>query len=148
MKKLIAGFLISATFSSFSGWALENSPIGLWKNIDDNTGKSKALIRITEHGGMYEGRIEKLFLKPSEDQNPMCVKCEGELKDQPSLGMKILSGIAQNSTEYSGGTIVDPENGKSYHSKLLLDDNGKKLIVRGYIGISLFGRSQTWERVE
>jgi len=114
MKKLLAGFFICATFNAFCGGAQENSPIGLWKNIDDKTGKSKALIRITEHGGVFEGRIEKLFRDPGEDQNPKCIKCEGALKDQPSLGMTILTGIIQNGTEYSGGTIVDPENGKSY----------------------------------
>jgi uncharacterized protein (DUF2147 family) len=148
MKKLLTGFLMCFAFSSIGSWANENSPIGLWKNIDDKTGKSKALIRITEQGGIFEGRIEKLFLNPDEDQNPKCVKCEGALKDQPNLGMKILSGISQQGIEYSGGTIIDPENGKSYKSKLLLDEGGKKLVVRGFIGISLLGRSQIWERVE
>lgn len=151
MKLLLAGFILYAVLSSISGWAQESSPIGLWKNIDDETGKSKALIRITEHNGVLEGRIEKLFRAPGEEQNPKCTKCEGALKDQPSIGLKILSGMIQSGsegTEYRGGTIVDPENGKSYQSHLLLDEGGKKLTVRGYIGIPLFGRSQTWERVE
>jgi uncharacterized protein (DUF2147 family) len=118
----------------------------LWKNIDDVTGKAKALIRITEQGKALQGRIEKLFLEPAEDQNPRCSKCEGALKDQPALGMQILFGFTQDGSEYGGGTIIDPDNGKSYKSKFTLSENGDKLTVRGYIGIPLFGRSQIWER--
>ena len=133
------------TFSAHAG-DLPNSPVGLWKNIDDVTGKSKALIRITENNGVLTGKIEQLFREPAEDQNPKCIKCEGINKDQPVLGMVILVGLKKDGDEYNGGTILDPDNGKVYKSKLMLEEGAKKLNVRGYIGIPWIGRSQIWVR--
>ncbi len=123
-----------------------NSPVGLWKNIDDVTGKSKALIRITEANGVLTGKIEKLFREPTEDQNPKCTKCDGANKDQPVLGMVILVGLKKDGDEYNGGTIMDPDNGKIYKSKLVLEEGATKLNVRGYIGFPWIGRSQIWVR--
>ena len=124
----------------------DDTPVGLWKNIDDKTGKPKALIRITENGGEYKGKIEKLFLEPGADQNPKCTECEGANKDQPIIGMTILFGLKKDGDEYNGGKIIDPANGKTYSSKLTVVDNNKKLNVRGYIGTPFLGRSQTWVR--
>ena len=146
MLKLLIYLLFLVWFTSFNAGAQEQSPIGLWKNIDDVTGKPRALIRIVEHAGELQGRIEKIFFEPGEDQNPKCIKCEGELKDKPTLGMMILSGFSLVAGEYNDGKILDPENGKLYKSRMLLAEDGKKLTVRGYIGIPLFGRSQTWLR--
>ncbi|HEX7644352.1 MAG TPA: DUF2147 domain-containing protein [Burkholderiaceae bacterium] len=148
MKRLFLLAAVPALFASSAALAQQASPVGLWKNIDDESGKPKALIRITESNGVLSGKIEKLFRAPSEDQNPKCDKCEGELKNQPILGMTILSGMKRDGDEYNGGNILDPNNGKVYHSKLELKDSGKKLSVRGYIGIPLLGRSQTWLREE
>lgn len=122
------------------------SPVGLWQNIDDKTGKPKALIRITETGGALQGQIEKLLREPGEEQNPTCVKCEGAKKDQPITGMVILSGLKKDGDEYSGGEILDPAEGKVYKSKIHLTDGGKKLSMRAYIGMPMLGRSQTWVR--
>ena len=122
------------------------SPVGLWKNIDDVTGKSLALVRISDSNGVLSGKIEKLFLMPGENQNPTCTKCEGGNKDQPVLGLVILVGLKKEGEEYRGGTILDPDNGQQYKSRLLLEDGGRKLNVRGYVGISWIGRSQIWLR--
>ncbi|WP_428717683.1 DUF2147 domain-containing protein [Undibacterium curvum] len=124
----------------------DETPVGLWKNIDDKTGKPKALIRITESNGELQGKIEKLFLDDGADKNPKCDKCEGPNKDQPVIGMTILYGLKKDSDEYNGGKIIDPANGKVYSSKLHLTDNNKKLNVRGYIGTPFLGRSQVWIR--
>ena len=124
------------------------SPVGLWKNIDDITGKPKALIRITETKGELRGQIEQLFLPPGADPNPRCVLCKGANKDQPVLGMVFMSGLRKVGAEYTGGEIVDPDDGKAYRSKLTVVDGGKRLNVRGYIGVPLFGRSQIWVRQE
>jgi len=132
---------------SFSVHAQDlNTPVGLWKNIDDVSGKARALIRITETNGVLSGKIERLFREPNEDQNPLCTKCEGANKDQPVLGMVILLGLKKDGAEYNGGTILDPDNGSTYKSKLVVEDGGKKLKVRGYIGFSWIGRSQVWLR--
>ncbi len=144
-RLLIAAVTVLASFSVL---AQEASPVGLWKNIDDKTGKPKALIRISEANGEFKGKIEKLFRAPSEEQNPTCTKCEGELKDQPIVGMTILSGMKPDGNEFNGGRILDPREGKLYKSQMTLADGGKKLYVRGYIGLPMLGRTQTWVREE
>jgi uncharacterized protein (DUF2147 family) len=138
--------ILAAALVSGLARADEGSPVGLWKNIDDVTGKSRALIRITDVNGTLQGKVEKVFPTPNEDQNPKCGKCEGALKNAPIVGMVILSGLKRDGDEYSGGQILDPENGKFYSSKVRVTDDGKKLSVRGYIGVSMLGRTQTWIR--
>ena len=128
--------------------AAEPSPVGLWRTIDDQTGQPKGLVRIREVDGQYEGKIEKAFPKPGEDPEPKCDKCDGARHNQPVLGMTILWGLTQQGDEYQGGEILDPESGKIYRVKMKLTDGGKKLEVRGFIGISLLGRSQIWLREE
>jgi uncharacterized protein (DUF2147 family) len=124
----------------------EDSPAGLWKSIDDKTGKPKALIRITESAGELNGKIEKLFLEEAEEKNPKCDKCTGQNKDQAIIGMTILFGLKKDGEEYNGGKILDPANGKLYSSKLSVIDHNKKLNVRGFIGMPFLGRTQTWLR--
>ncbi|MGZ9710688.1 DUF2147 domain-containing protein [Glaciimonas sp. GNP009] len=148
MKKSSMSILAAGLLLAFCATAQTTSPVGLWKNIDDSTGKPKALIRITESGGELSGKIEKLFREPNEEANPKCVKCEGDNKDKPIVGLTMLQGMKADGAEYSGGTILDPANGKVYKSKMSLLDDGKKLSVRGYIGVPLLGRSQTWVREE
>lgn len=138
----------AALLAAAPAFAQDPSPIGLWKNIDDVSGKPKALIRITEENGVVQGKIEKLFRAAGEDQNPVCDKCTDARKNQPILGMVFMSGLKKDGSEYNGGEILDPDNGKVYKSKLKVADGGKKLEVRGYIGVPLLGRSQTWLRQE
>ena len=128
--------------------AAEPSPVGLWKTIDDNSGQPRGLIRIREVNGRLEGIVEKGFPKPGENQPPNCDKCEGARHNQPILGMTILWGLTKEGDEYQGGEILDPGSGKIYRAKVKLIDSGKKLEVRGFIGVSLFGRSQIWLREE
>lgn len=141
------GVAVTALAAS-AAWAQDASPVGVWKTIDDETGKPKSLVRISESNGELRGKIEKLFREAGEDPNPKCEKCEGVLKDQPVIGMTILTGMKKDGGEYNGGQILDPNNGKTYKSKLTLIEGGKKLDVRGYIGIPMLGRTQTWLRVE
>jgi uncharacterized protein (DUF2147 family) len=148
MKKLLMIGVAGSAFLASVAMAQSSSPAGLWKNIDDETGKTKALIRITESNGEFSAKIEKLFREPGEDQNPRCEKCEGARKDQPIVGMTILTGLKAEGADYTGGQILDPSNGKVYKSKMTLGDGGRKLDVRGYIGAPMFGRSQTWVRAE
>jgi len=134
----------------FAG-AQEKSAVGLWKTIDDHSGKPKALVRISEANGEYSGKIEKLFRGPDEDQNPKCDKCPDARRDQPIIGMTILSGMKPedgSAGEYGGGQILDPTEGKIYKSKMTLADGGARLDVRGYIGVPLLGRTQTWVRAD
>ena len=147
MRTFLPASLIAALLASPFALAQE-SPAGLWKNVDDASGKPTALIRITENGGELQGKIEKLFRPAQEDQNPKCVQCQDARKDQPILGMSILSGLKKDGDHYDGGEILDPKNGKVYKAKLTLREGGRKLDVRGYIGMPMLGRSQTWSRQE
>jgi uncharacterized protein (DUF2147 family) len=139
-------FTLAAALMASAAWAENASPVGLWKNVDDTSGKPRALIRITEANGALQGKIEKVFLAPNE--SPTCTKCEGALKNTPVIGLVILSGLKKDGAEFTGGQILDPDNGKIYSSKIHLTDGGKTLNVRGYIGVSLLGRSQIWQRQE
>jgi uncharacterized protein (DUF2147 family) len=144
-KTLIAA---GAALLCASALAQTASPVGLWKNIDDETGKPKALIRISESRGELNGKVERLFRAPGDESTPVCDKCDGARRDQPILGMTILSGMKPDGADFSGGQILDPSSGKTYQSKMSLADGGKRLHVRGYIGMPAFGRSQTWIREE
>jgi uncharacterized protein (DUF2147 family) len=147
-KSWVVGLTLATAFLSTSAWADNTSPAGLWKNIDDATGKPRALIRIGESNGTLHGKIEKVFPGPNESQNPKCHKCEGANKDAPIIGLVILNGLKKSGDEYAGGQILDPDNGKLYSSKVRLIEGGKKLDVRGYIGVPMLGRTQTWIRQE
>lgn len=124
------------------------TPVGLWKTIDDETKKEKSLVRVAETNGVLSGTIEKL-LDPGR-QDAKCEKCEGDLKDKPVLGMVIVRDVKKGADEgqWDGGTILDPNNGKTYKVRLTPTEGGKKLDVRGYIGMPMLGRTQTWVRVE
>ncbi|MCA1246799.1 DUF2147 domain-containing protein [Massilia oculi] len=146
MRQLMKAGLVAMMFAMPAAWAQSTSAAGTWRTIDDETGKAKSLVRITEDNGVLTGKIEKLFRPADQDQNPKCTACEGARKDQPLIGMTILSGLKKDGNEYTGGEILDPAKGKTYKSKATLKDNGSKLEVRGYIGAPMFGRSQTWVR--
>ncbi|RPH63873.1 MAG: DUF2147 domain-containing protein [Burkholderiales bacterium] len=124
------------------------SPVGLWKNIDDETKQPKALSRVSEQDGVISGRIEKIL---TEKTDAVCDKCSDDRKDKPVHGMTIVTGMRNNADQaglFDGGEILDPNNGKVYRSQMRLTDAGRKLEVRGYIGVPLFGRTQTWLREE
>lgn len=148
MRTLINLSLIAAVLAAPLAWADDASPVGLWKSIDDSSGKPTALIRITENQGELTGKIEKLFRTADEEQNPKCVSCTDARKNQPILGMTIVSGLKKDGDVYSGGEILDPKNGKVYKSKLTVREGGRKVEVRGYIGMPMLGRSQVWLRQE
>lgn len=142
----LAALTVLFASSAFAEGA--TSPVGRWTTIDDETKKPKSVIAIYEENGKLYGKIEKLFREPNEEQNPVCDKCEGALKNQPILGMIILRDLQKDDDVWSGGTIMDPGNGKTYKCKISVEDGGKKLKVRGYIGLSLLGRTQYWVHAE
>ena len=145
----IAAYLTFSLFLLFSNIVIaENlSPVGLWKTIDDKTGKPRSLIRINESNGEYSATIEKGLLA-TDTGEAICDKCSDERKNQKLLGMTIVKGLKKNGPQYDGGEILDPDNGKTYRCKMKLDESGNSLEVRGFVGISLLGRSQIWNRVE
>src|SRR5450755_2493597 len=136
-------------FATTLALAQSMSPAGLWKTVDDNTKKEKSLVRIVEANGVYTGKVEKI-IDPDSPKDAVCKDCSDERKDQPILGMTIVRNMKQSADDkavFEGGDVLDPNNGKVYKAKLKVVDNGSKLDVRGYIGVPLLGRTQTWIRV-
>ncbi len=116
---------------------------GKWKTIDDETGKAKSIVEITKNSkGQYVGKIVQLLAKP---ENNNCVKCTDDRKNKPLIGLEIIRGLNKDGNEFTGGTITDPKSGKTY--KCTIKREGDKLNVRGYVGFSLIGRTQTWHKV-
>ena len=135
LKVLLFLFITSLTFSQ--------SIVGKWKTIDDETGVEKSVVEIYEKNGFYYGKV--ISIMEDEHRNKKCTLCHGEDQDKPILGLVVIKKLSRNDDIYNGGTITDPKTGKQYRCKISLDGKNK-LTVRGYIGISLFGRSQTWIR--
>jgi uncharacterized protein (DUF2147 family) len=123
------------------------TPVGLWKTIDDDGKTEKSLVRISESGGVLSGSIEKVF-DPAK-QEAKCDKCSDERKDKPVIGMTIIRNArqdAEDKTLWTNGEILDPNNGKTYKTRLKPVDGGKTMEMRGYIGFLY--RTQVWQRVE
>jgi len=146
--RLVFAALLIATgvVSPARTYAADASPLGLWTTIDDDSHKPRAVVEISEHEGLLAGRIVRLFREPGEDPDPRCQDCTGSRHDQRVLGMTILWNMRRHDGAWEDGEILDPEEGSIYRCRLQQVGDGSKLEVRGFIGISLLGRTQTWER--
>lgn len=144
MKQNLCIFLATTFFVCFSAFAAETAgtPVGFWKTIDDATNEPRAIVEIKEVDGKLFGSIVKTF--PKEGDKTICTECSGDKKDKPIVGLEIISDLKKDGDEWNGGSILDPKNGKTYKAKISLQENGEKLKVRGFIGFSLLGRTQTW----
>jgi len=131
---------IICLFITFSVFAQKNEIIGHWKTIDDSTGETESVVEIFKKSDeKYYGRVVQMLVKPDNDN---CVKCKDDRKNKPLIGLEIIRGLTKDGNEFTGGTITDSKNGKSYECTITRD--GEKLNVRGYIGFSLIGRTQVW----
>jgi uncharacterized protein (DUF2147 family) len=125
------------------------SPVGLWKTIDDKDGSAKSEIRIVDNAGVFTGKIEKI-LDPKAKPGELCVECTDDRKGLPMLGLEIIRGVkkVEDKAVWEGGTIVEPSTGKIYKMKMTPIEGGAKLEMRGFVGFSLLGRTQTWLRIQ
>jgi uncharacterized protein (DUF2147 family) len=148
---LVSGIVVAAAFfgAVSSVQAANPSPVGLWQTVDDHTGSATGtIVEISASGDELVGRIVKMAAKPGRPADPLCTECQGDLHNAHAIGLSIIKGMKPDGDEWDGGTILDPDSGSTYSCSLRLTDKGTRLVVRGYIGISLFGRSQTWIRAE
>ena len=146
MKKAAVAFVL-ATASVLA--MAQNTPVGLWRTIDDDGKTEKSTVRITTAGGVLTGKVEHIT-DPAK-ATEVCSKCEDDRKDKPIVGMVIINDVKQDPEEpglWDGGLILDPAKGSTYKVRLKPIEGGKKLEVRGYIGSPMFGRTQTWIRAE
>ena len=140
--------LLLALVACGPAWGQASTPAGLWQTVSDKTGQPAGLVRVVEVDGEYIGTVVAVLSPPAPDANPLCNLCQGDLKDKPIVGMIILRGVRRSGDTYSTGQILDPDEGEVYKCRITLLDEGRKLEVRGFIGIPLLGRSQTWVRKE
>jgi uncharacterized protein (DUF2147 family) len=146
--KLVALLLALPLVALSSAAFAQNTPVGKWRTIDDKTGKVKSVVEITETAnGTLQGKVLQV-LDSEKGPNPVCDACKGANHDKPIEGMVIAWGLRHEGDAWDDGKIMDPKNGKVYSAKMTPVDGGKKLEVRGYLGFSLLGRTQTWVRAE
>ena len=139
--------LIALCWVPDMGRAAEPTAAGLWEKRD-NAGQPEGWFRITDRNGAYEGQIVRMFPKPGQDPiSWRCTKCEGEQKDALVLGLTFIKGMKRQGLAYEDGKILDPRDGAIYSARMDLSPDGQQLSVRGYLGISLLGRTEVWTRL-
>jgi len=140
-----AGAAVSVASAAF---AADLSPVGLWRTFSVTTGREAGAVEIKQVGDVLVGRIVKSIPQPGDPVDPVCGGCEGTEKNQPVLGLTILKGLRRDGDMWDGGTVLDPRTGTVYSAEIRLDDGGRLLKLRGYLGFSLFGQTVTWIRAE
>jgi hypothetical protein len=141
----IAAAVAALVVAAGAARAAEPSAAGLWQKVEG--GKPVVWVLMVDHNGIFEGAIARTFPEPGEAPNALCTKCDDDRKNAPILGLSFIRNMKRSGLKYDDGNVLDPRDGEVYHAKMSVSPDGQSLTLRGYVGISLLGKNETWQRL-